>query len=119
MKKTKFTIGMKGLIFIQLSVLLYTMSGVCAKFASNYSFLSWKFFLCYGLEIVVLGIYALVWQQIIKRYELSLAYVNRATAIFWSLVWAILIFHERISWKNILGVIIIFGGIWMVNTNEK
>lgn len=116
-KSCKLSIG--GLIFIQLSVLLYTMSGICAKFAAGHSFLSAKFILYYGLEILVLAIYALVWQQVIKRYDLSLAYVNRAVAVFWSLLWAVLIFHESVSLKNILGVAVIFGGIWMVNTDEN
>ena len=36
--------------------------------------------LLYGAEIGVLGIYALCWQQVIKRVELSVAYANRAAS---------------------------------------
>ncbi|MDD3218202.1 MAG: EamA family transporter [Lachnospiraceae bacterium] len=117
MKKKKITLP--GILSIQAAVLIYTLSGICAKMAAGHEFLSFWFIFFYGLEICVLGVYAIVWQQIIKRYELSVAYVNRATAIFWSLIWAALIFREHISWKNILGVAIIFVGIMVVNTDEN
>ncbi len=114
--KSKITV--KQLVLIQLAVILYTFSGIAGKFAAGYDLLSLPFILFIGLELFVLGCYAIVWQQIIKRFPLSVAYVNRATAIFWSTLWAFLIFGERITWKNILGVIIIFAGIMVVNSDE-
>ena len=56
--------------------------------------------LLYGAEIGVLGIYALCWQQVIKRVELSVAYANRAMALLWSLLWAVLLFGEQITVKK-------------------
>lgn len=109
----------KQLILIQLAVILYTFSGIAGKFAAGYELLSLPFIMFIGLELFILGCYAMVWQQIIKRFPLSVAYVNRATAIFWSTLWAFLIFGERITWKNILGVIIIFAGIMVVNSDES
>ena len=106
------------ILVLQLAVILYTLSGVAAKFASEFEFLSLGFVLCYGAEIAVLGIYAIVWQQIIKRIELSVAYTNRGIALLWSMVWSALIFHEQVTWKNILGVVIIILGIWVVNSDE-
>lgn len=109
----------KQLILIQLAVILYTFSGIAGKLAAGHELLSLPFIMFIGLELFILGCYAMVWQQIIKRFPLSVAYVNRATAIFWSTLWAFLIFGERISWKNILGVIIIFAGIMVVNSDES
>lgn len=114
---TKITV--KQLILIQLAVILYTFSGIAGKFAAGQEMLSLPFLMFIGLELFILGCYAIVWQQIIKRFPLSMAYVNRATAIFWSTLWAFLIFGERITWKNILGVIIIFAGIMVVNSDES
>lgn len=105
----------KVLLFLQLSVLLYSLSGIAGKLASSYGFLSPQYILFYGLEILLLGIYAIVWQQIIQKTELSIAYANKAMAIFWSMLWSFLIFKEKISLKNIVGVIIIFVGMLVVN----
>ena len=106
------------LLFLQGAVCLYTLSGISAKFASNYEFLSLGFILCYGIEILILGIYALLWQQIIKRVDISIAYANRSMAIFWSMLWAYLLFQEHISFGNIVGVILIFIGTWVVNSSD-
>lgn len=76
------------------------------------------YILCYGAELFILGLYAIIWQQIIKRIDLSLAYANRASAIFWSALWATIFFHEQLSIKNIAGIFVIFIGIWVVNQND-
>ena len=34
------------------------------------------------MELFVLGIYAILWQQIIKKFDLTVAYANRGVAIF-------------------------------------
>lgn len=114
----KNKITLKGIILIQLAVIVYTFSGIMGKFAAGYDILSMPFIFFIGMELFILGCYAIVWQQIIKRYPLSVAYVNRALAIFWSTIWAFLIFGERISLNNIIGVIVIFIGIMVVNSDE-
>lgn len=108
-------IHIKNIILLQLIVIIYTLSGVAAKYASNYDFLSVRFILFYGVEIAILGIYAILWQQIIKRFDLSIAYANRAMALLWSMVWAILFFHENVTLKNIIGVVIVIAGTIIVN----
>lgn len=117
MKKNKGT-SIKMLVVIQLAVCLYTLSGIAAKLASDYAFLSLGFILCYGMEIAVLGVYAIVWQQIIKRVDISIAYANRALAIFWSMLWAFLLFEEQITVQNLIGVCLIFIGTWVVNSSD-
>ena len=61
-KKTKLSV----LLMMQFAVCIYTCSGIAAKLASGYDFMSPGFILCYGAEILLLGIYAVFWQQIIK-----------------------------------------------------
>ena len=92
------------LILLQLVIMIYTLSGVAAKFAA-----------CYGVEICILGLYAIFWQQIIKRVDLSVAYANRSIAILWSMIWAALIFGEHISVQNIIGVLLVIAGTMIVN----
>lgn len=105
----------KGLLFLQGIVLIYTLAGVAGKFASGYTFLSQGFIVCYVIEIVILGIYALLWQQIIKRFDLSVAYANRSIALLWSMIWAVMLFHEKITILNMVGVMIVIAGTVIVN----
>ena len=71
-------ISPKLILALQLVVMLYTLSSVAAKMASGQSFLSLPFLIYYGVEILILGFYAIAWQQIIKRCDLSVAYANRS-----------------------------------------
>ena len=48
----------KNIIILQVIILIYTLSTVTAKFASQEKFLSFKFIMLYGLEICILGVYA-------------------------------------------------------------
>ena len=118
MKENGKKITLPLFIFIQSAVCLYTVSDIAAKFASGYEFMSWGFIVCYGIEILILGIYAVLWQQILKKADISTAYANRSIAIFYSMVWAALIFKESITVKNLCGVVLVFFGTWMVNRDE-
>ena len=55
--------------------------------------------------------------QIIKKFDLSIAYANRAIALLWSMVWAAVFFHEGITVQNIIGVLIVLAGTIIVNSD--
>ena len=112
-------ISLKQIIFLQASVLLCTAAGIFSKLASSQEFLSFNFFAMYAAQVFVLGIYALLWQQIIKKVELSIAYANRATSLIWSMLWAHFIFGDQITLKNIIGVIIVVAGTIIVNSENE
>ena len=114
-KKFKF----KDIIILQIVIAVYTLSTVFAKFASGEEFLSFKFILFYGIEILILGVYAIVWQQLIKKFDISVAYANKAMGLFWSIIWAILIFNESITIKNVIGVVIVTIGTIIVNSENE
>ena len=116
-EKTK-KITVKQNIILQAIVLIYTMSGIFSKLAAGQKFLSFGFIAFYAAEICVLGVYALLWQQIIKRVELSIAYANRAMALIWSMLWAFLFFQNDITVQNIIGVIIVVIGTMIVNSDN-
>ena len=71
------------------------------------------------LEIVILGVYALLWQQIIKRFDLSVAYANRSIALLWSMLWAVVFFHETVTIQNAIGAAVVIAGTIVVNTDES
>lgn len=113
--RMKKKIGIKDILFLQLVIMIYTGSGIAAKFAAGRELFSPGFCLFYGLEIVVLGVYAILWQQIIKRFELSVAYANRAMVLVWSLVWAVCIFHDSLTVQNLAGIALVIAGTVIVN----
>lgn len=110
-------IKVRDIILLQLIVIIYTLSGTSAKFASFEEFLSIRFLMFYAIEIALLGVYAILWQQMIKRIDLSIAYANRSVALFWSMIWASLIFNENISLNNIIGVLIVILGTIIINSD--
>lgn len=116
-KKLKKKITIKDILFLQGIVMIYTLSSVAAKYASGTEFLSTSFIWLYGLEIALLGVYAILWQQVIKKMDLSIAYANRAIALLWSMIWAVLFFRESITKENIIGVMIVIVGTIIVNSD--
>ncbi|MFQ9263819.1 MAG: transporter [Clostridia bacterium] len=114
-KKTK----LKEIFILQIVIAIYTLSTVFAKFASGQEFMSFKFILYYGLEMLILAVYAVVWQQLIKKFDISVAYANKAMGLLWSIVWAILIFNETITIKNVIGVVIVIVGTIIVNSEDE
>ncbi len=118
-----------SLILIQAAVIIYTGSSVCSKMAASHpgsisllgtkiSWLSWSGYVWLFLEVFCLGLYAIFWQQIIKQFDLSIAYANRATAIFWTFLWGMLLFGEKMKPLNVAGIIIVFLGVLLVNQDE-
>lgn len=108
---------LKNIIVLQAVVVVYTLSSVVAKLATGRELFSLSFFLFYGLEIVILGIYAILWQQMIKKFDLSVAYANRAMALLWSALWAVILFHEGLSVKQMFGIVLVIMGTVIVNTD--
>ena len=105
----------KNLLFLQGIIIIYTLSGVAGKYASGYKFLSFGFILIYGVEILILGVYAILWQQIIKRFDLSVAYANRSLALLWSMLWAVILFGEKVTVQNLIGAAVVIAGTMIVN----
>lgn len=100
--------------FLHAELLLYSLGGICSKMAAQNEFLSFWFIFWYGLVILNLGIYAIVWQQIIKHLPLTTAYANKAITIVWGILWGFLFFHEQIKWNMILGAVIVIAGVIVV-----
>lgn len=106
-------------ILLQFVVLIYTSAGIVGKLASREELFSLPFLLLYGLEIIILGVYAILWQQMIKKIDLSIAYANRSINLLWSMLFAVLIFNESITLPNVLGVVVVFIGILLVNSEQN
>lgn len=108
----------KNILVLQAVVVIYTLSSVVAKFATGKELFSFSFFLFYGLEIGILGVYAILWQQMIKRFDLSVAYANRAMALLWSALWSVLLFEEGLGPKQVAGIVLVILGTVIVNADS-
>ncbi len=111
--------GIKQILFIQLAVLVFSFCGVFQRFASLQDTLSLEFFFFWGCSFAVLFIYAVLWQLILKKNDLSVAYSHRAVAMIWSLVWGMLIFSETVKWNQIIGALLICYGVYRVVTADN
>lgn len=117
MKKKGVTL--KNIILLQAIIVIYTVSSVMAKLASASTEEPLRMLMFLGLEFVILAIYAVLWQQMIKRFDLSVAYANRSMAILWSMIWAVIFFHDEITLRNVLGVLIVLVGTVIVNLDAR
>ena len=106
-----------SLLILQLAVMCMSFGPLIAKYASQYSINEYKFIVSYLILITLLIGYYVVWQYVLRKLPLSIAYSNRSSSIIWSLTWAFLITGESITKYNIIGSILIIIGIQIV-TNE-
>lgn len=110
----------KMYVYIGLHILLlvYSASTIFSKLASGYSFLSFRFLLCYGIVLLLLGAYAVFWQQIIKRMPLMTAYANKAVTVVWGIAWGALVFQEKITWGKVLGAVLVIAGMMLYASGD-
>ena len=108
-------------IFLWLNVvfLLYSLAGVSSKTAMAYGFFSLKFFLFYGLSVFGLGIYAVMWQQILKVLPLTTAYPYKSITIAWGMLWGVAFFGEPFKWNIILSMLVISGGVLVMVSSDE
>lgn len=109
----------KDMLFLHVVLLIYTFGSIMSKNAANYDFLSVGFCFFYGMLLLISVIYAFLWQKVLKRLPLVMAYANKAITVIWGLIWGFLFFEEEISIYNIIGAVIIVGGVYLVVTEEE
>lgn len=115
--KNKIKIG--DILALQAVFLIYSINSIVAKLASQQERFSMLFFAFYALELVILGIYAVLWQQVIKKFELSVAYANKAVTLLWAMLWGALLFKEQITLPKVAGICLVIAGIVILNSKEE
>ncbi len=115
----KKRVSLLQIALLQLCVLLFSGASVLQKLAWNHPLPSWPFVLLLGGSLGILFLYALAWQQFLKRIPLSTAYANRAMAMLWSMLFGALLFSETIRWNMVAGVVVIAAGILIVVTADE
>lgn len=108
----------RTLFLLHLLLMVYSMSGIFSKLAAGVTFLSPTFCLFYAGVLALLGLYAIGWQQILKRLPLTTAYSNRAVAIVWGIIWGCLFFSEPVTIQKIIGALLIISGVVLFSLSE-
>lgn len=111
----KKKIGIVDILQLQGAVIVYSLSTVAGKLASEHPFLSFKYILFFGLEFVILAVYALIWQQMIKKFQISVASANKAITLLWSMLWNFLLFSTGITPWKVVGVLLVIAGVVIMN----
>lgn len=109
----------KRYVLLNILLMVYSLSSVCSKLAAGEEVMSARFILLYGIIILLLGIYAVFWQQIIKNMPLTAAYANRAVTVFWGMLWGLLIFKEKITPGKAVGVALVIAGIILFALSDR
>ena len=108
----------RTILMLNLLLLVYSFSNVFSKLAAGESFLSLRFCLYYGGVLLLLAVYALGWQQIIRRIPLTTAFAHKAVTVVWGILWGLLFFGERMTWAKGIGAGLIIAGILLFSTEE-
>lgn len=103
--------GVKTLFALHMLLMVYSTSGILSKLAAGVDFLSIEFCLYYGGVLLLLGFYAIGWQQILKRLPLTTAFSNKAVTIVWGIIWGALFFFEPITLPKAVGALLIIAGV--------
>ena len=57
-------------------------------------------------------------QQVIKKYELSVAYANKSMTLLWSMLWNFVIFSQGITPWKVVGVVLVVIGVMVMNFSD-
>lgn len=98
---------------------IFSFSMVLAKWAGGHDLLSFHALALYGLSFFALGIYAIVWQQVLRRLPLNKAYPAKGITIPMGMVFGYTLFGERVSINMLLGVLLVIVGIFFVVYNNE
>ena len=120
--KNKFSVG--AFILLQAAMFFVSFGAVCSKMAGRQEFLSVPFFTFYGALILILFIYAILWQQVLKRISLVIAYACKGIGIIYGIIWGIVFFKEEITWNMIAGAVLVLIGVYIcifgeIKNNKK
>lgn len=113
----------KDYLFLHLSVMMFSFTSVFSKFASielNAGGLkNPKVYLFGFLMLFVCFLYAVCWQKVIKKFDLNIGYANRSVYLLWSQLWAVTIFKEQLTVRNIIGLFIVLAGVLVVSMSAQ
>lgn len=107
----KQTLGLGNIVWLLGVNLLYALVSLLAAMVARLPMFSLMFLLGVGGVFLLFGLYAIVWQQLLKRLPLSLAYMFKGTSLLFVLLLSALFLGDAITWENLVGAALIIVGI--------
>lgn len=111
--------GFKIYVLLHLVIVLYSIIGIFSKSAAENEFMSKGFIGSYLMVLLLLCIYALFWQQILKHISLITASLNKSITIIWGMFFGVIVFDENINTNMIVGAGIVLLGVGLVVTDQN
>lgn len=71
-----------------------------------------------ALEFFILLVYTLLWQLVLKRMSLNVAYSNKAICTLWTFLLGVLLFGEALTWGKAVGIVVVLAGVLLVVTDH-
>lgn len=102
-------ISFKWLTGLLLVFLVYSCANIFIKFASATGGMIMLLHL--GCAFGILGIYAYLWQQVLKRIPLTTAFMFKSSTVIYGMFLANILFMEEITTNNMIGASLIITGI--------
>lgn len=105
-------------LLLQVGYFVFSLPGIFLKSGAKYPLLSSGFLLRYGASLLCVFFFALIWQQVLREYELMTAYAWRGVLFLWTFLWAVLFFRESVTPNNVIGAAVILCGVFLVSRGE-
>lgn len=109
----------KNLLLLLLGYLIYSFIGVVSKSSHLHSLFNFKTLLSYGIVLILLGLYAIIWQISIKKIPLYMAYMGKSICLILTLIWSNIFFLEEIKINNIIGATLTITGILLMFSQKE
>ena len=101
----------KPYLLVHLILFVYALGSICSKTAAQKPLFSLPFFFFYGLVLLNLAVYAVLWQQVLKMLPLHVAFANKAVTVLWGILFGALFFHETVTPKMLIGAALVMIGV--------
>lgn len=109
----------KDYLMLHICILVFSFTSVFSKAAANRynegGFANSGLYLFAFLMLAVCAFYAFFWQKVIKNIPLNIAYANRSAYLVWGQIWAMIIYEEHLSIRNIVGLMTVLIGVIVVS----
>lgn len=114
-------VPLKDFLLLHITLLLYAVVSVLGKYAGvNLAIKETTLALVFmALEFLALGVYAILWQQTLRRMPLSFAYSNKGVCTLWACLFGLIFFGESLTWGKAIGIVVVLLGVWLVVSDHE
>ena len=119
--RIRLPVDSKSFLMLHGTLFLYAVVSIFAKYAGMAMHANEppRTFFFIGLELLVLMVYTVLWQQVLSRMPLHFAYSNKAVCTLWTCLFGILLFGEALTLGKVIGIFVVLAGVYLVVTDHE